>query len=146
MNFFTLFLESRVTCEHDQIKAGVEGVISGSLEAGRNNTSNCTLELTNIPQYTLVEFVVNYYKQPEDCHCNQAIYLSCSRTLIRTSGSNTLFCDKPSDPFYLYKNSGDNIFISLSGIDLHKDYAVNITYRGECYNTYKSTLSITDVS
>ena len=119
-------------------------MITGSLDAGRNSTPNCTIELTNIPQYTLVEFVVHHYKQPEDCRCNQAVSLNCSQISIETSGNKTLFCDKPSDPIYLYKNSSDIIVILFLGIDLHKDYAVNITYRGKCYYSYQSTLINTD--
>ena len=128
----SIFLESRIYCNQKQIKAGVEGEITGSLEAGRSSNSNCTLELTNVPQYTLVKFTVNYYKQPENCSCDQVDSPKCSQIFaVETPGSKKSFCDKPSDLFYLYKNSTDNIVVVFSGINLNDDSSINITYRGE---------------
>ena len=113
------------------MKAGVDGEITFSSKAGAYNGSRCSLELTDVPQYTLIEFTVNYYEQPGDCVCNQVVSPNCSQIFIEMSGNNKSFCNQPSEPIYFYQSSEDNLTIVLSEIEEKETYIVNITYRSE---------------
>ena len=106
-------------------------MITGSLEAGTYNSSNCSLELTDVPQYTLVEIKVNEYRQPGNCVCNLADSPNCSQISILTAARAVSFCNIPDDPFYLYLNSSGNITIVLSRVDSTKSYELSLTYRGK---------------
>ena len=53
------------TKEHDS-----KGTIVGYIPAQDDDSSrDCTLELTDIPQYSVVELVINRYVLPSGCFC-----------------------------------------------------------------------------
>ena len=106
-------------------------MVTGSLEAGKYNSSNCTLELTDVPEYTLVEIKVNKYEQPDNCDCDLVNSPNCSQTSIKTAVDSVTFCNAALDPFYLYQNSSGNVTIILSRVDSTKSYHLSFTYRGK---------------
>ena len=120
------------------MKAGVEGEITGFLEAGKYNTSNCSLELTDVPQHTLVEVKVYKYEQPENCVCNLVDSPNCSQISVMTAANSVSFCNAAPDPFYLYQNSSGNITIVLSRVDSTKSYQLSFTYRGKFLLLYSN--------
>ena len=113
-------------------------MVTVSLEAGKYNSFNCTLELTDVPQHTLVEVKVNKYEQPENCVCNLVDSPNCSQTSIKTAVDSVSFRNTAPGPFYLYQNSTDNITINLSMVDSTKTYELRFTYRGRFLLLYSN--------
>ena len=130
INYYFTSAASGDICKQGMIKAGVEGVVTGSLKARTYNSSNCTLDLTDVPKHTLVEIKVKKYIQPENCVCNLVDSPNCSQISIMTAANAVSFCNAAPDPFYLYQNSSGNITIVLSGIDSTNSYKLSFTYRG----------------
>ena len=110
---------------------GAYGEITFSTEAVTYSGSSCSLELTDVPQHTLIEFKINYYNQPESCICDKGNSPNCSQIFIEQSYSNKSLCDKPTEPIYIYQSSEDNPTITLSGIEKNRDYNFSIIYSGE---------------
>ena len=113
-------------------------MVTVSLEAGKYNSFNCTLELTDVPQHTLVEVMVNEYRQPKNCVCDLVNSPDCSQTSIKTAVDSVSFCNAAPNPFYLYQNSSGNITIVLSRVDSTKSYQLSFTYRGKFLLLYSN--------
>ena len=123
------------TREHDS-----KGIIVGYVPAqGYDSSAECTLELTDIPQYSVVELVINKYVLPSDygCPCKSNGTSSCNHITVTISNNNNnnRFCSPTTDPVYMYKS--DKNFIRIVSTRNTRNYAVdfNLTYRGECYNS-----------
>ena len=111
-----------------------KGTIVGYIPAGNyNSPRQCTLELTDIPQYSVVEIVINRYVLPSGCFCTSNGISNCNRITIIISNNVKRFCSPTTDPVYMYKS--DNNVIKIVSTIIYYNRAVNfgLTYRGEYY-------------
>ena len=114
-----------------------KGTIVGFIPAmDFDSPLTCTLELTDVPQYSIVELVVNRYVLPSDDHCNctPAGYSRCNYITVTISNNDNRLCSPTTNPVYRYKS--DNNVIRILSTRNNQNHAVNfnLTYRGECYN------------
>ena len=115
--------------EHDS-----KGTIQGYIPAKDNGSqATCTLLLTDIPQYSVVELVINKYVLPTPCFCRQDGISSCNYITVTISNDKNRFCSPTPDPVYTYKSDSTDIKIVSTRYQTNFTVDFSLTYRGKCY-------------
>ena len=123
-----IFTEAK-SCIYKTLKAETEGTISGILARQPLSYGNsiCSINMTNIPKYSLVEFTMDSYTCISGCWCisGGSTYL-CDYISIK--GSIYPHFDRSStSPLYVYATGGRFIIAPVTTAVI----SFNITYRGE---------------
>ena len=138
LNSLTMFTGALGFCmnhsrEHDG-KGKIVGYIPAKEYSGQSdlNTPTCTLELTDIPQYSVVELVINRYVLPSGCDCTQNGASMCNYITVTISNNVNRFCSPTTDPVYTYKSNKKSITIVSTRRNYNHAVNFSLTYRGEC--------------
>ena len=116
------------TREHDS-KGDIVGYIPAQ---DYDSPAECTLELTDIPQYSVVEIVINRYVLPSGCDCTQNATSMCNYITVTISNNMNRFCSPTTDPVYTYKSNKKSITIVSTRRNYNHAVNFSLTYRGEC--------------
>ena len=125
------------SCIKQTLVAKTEGTISGILTTQPLSYGDpiCFIQMTNIPEYSVVEFTINSLTCipqceycTDRCRCGSGLFLyHCHYINIGDSFTFHRFKSSSTTPKYLYSNAAD-IFIDVFYNAVIK---FNITYRGK---------------
>ena len=120
-------------CVNGILKAKTEESISGALAKQSlrfRGNPNCSLQMTNIPEYSVIEFTMNSYSCSPFCWCRELTY-TCYPITIRDIHFSFEFNLSSTTPQYIYTNGTNIVIFPSSNTPASAVIEFNITYRGE---------------
>ena len=126
------FTGSGDICGQPSIKSKHFGFITVSLTAEEISGLDCSLQLTDLPQHTLIEFSVNSYLTPYPCFCTNEFGNQDYCNFVQVSGLAQVknLCLNASTNSYVYTNDKKSITFTPHFKKPTLGLQFNITYKG----------------
>ena len=133
---FVICTGSGDICRQTSLKSESFGFITSNLmaEETKGNELDCSLQLTDLPQHTLIEISVNSYSTPYGCFCasekNNFDYCNYIQIGGVTEVKNYCLDDEEYPKRYLYTNNEKSFTFKPYFQNSTVGLRFNMTYKG----------------
>ena len=129
-------VEAIVMCKDKLVDVTAEEtILSPTSEHIGEEGISCSLKLTNIPQYSLIEMLANNLSMPFPCLCiansvNKVVN-SFNFLMMTVSSKSSCLCEKTKLPVYKYKKDSNSVILWFTSSVYTVKHYFKVSIRGK---------------